>query len=138
MTGSEEPAEVLIAGGGIAGIEAVLALRELAGERAHVSVLAPDLDFLYRPLTVAEPFTHQPAESHELEPALAEMGADFIEGALERVGADEQIAYTTGGKSIAYDYLVVCVGGRARPAYSGVETFWSNRTDIPIDDLIRR
>ncbi len=128
--------EILIAGGGIAGLEAVLALRDLAGDRAHVSVLAPDLDFLYRPLTVAEPFTHEPAESHELEPALRDMGADFIRGALARVNAVEHVVFTGGDEAFSYDYLIVCVGGRPRPAYVDVETFWSDRADMPIDDLI--
>jgi sulfide:quinone oxidoreductase len=132
------PAKVLIAGGGIAGLEAVLALRDLAGDRAHVSVLAPDLDFLYRPLTIAEPFTHVPAETHELEPALREMGADFICGALARVNPDEHVVFTQGDEAFSYDYLVVCIGGRPRPAYAGVETFWSDRVDMPVDDLIHR
>ncbi len=134
---SERP-EILIAGGGIAGLEAVLALRDLVGERAHVSVLAPDLDFLYRPLTVAEPFTHEPAQTHELEPALAELGADFLKGALSRVDVTDHIAFTTSDEAIAYDYLLVCIGGRPLPAYTQAETFWSNRTDIPIDDLIHK
>ena len=43
---------ILIAGGGIAGLEAVLALHELAPDRAHVTVVAPDAD---RSITMRRP-----------------------------------------------------------------------------------
>ena len=46
--------DVLIAGGGIAGLEALLGLREVAGERVRLTVVAPDPDFTYRPMAVAE------------------------------------------------------------------------------------
>ena len=54
---SESRFRVLIAGGGVAGLEGLLALRELIGERAHVEVLAPESEFAYRQLAVAEPFS---------------------------------------------------------------------------------
>lgn len=132
------PGEVLIAGGGIAGLEAALAVTDLAGDRAHVTVVAPNVDFLYKPLTVAEPFTHEPAETHELGPALSEIGVDLVAGTLESVApADHQVTIG-GGDKLDYDKLIVCVGGNARPAYEGVETFWSNRVDLPVDALLRQ
>jgi hypothetical protein len=47
---------VLIAGGGVAGLEALLALRALAGDLVDLELLAPEPAFWYRPLAVAEPF----------------------------------------------------------------------------------
>ena len=47
---------VLIAGGGVAALEAMLALRALAADRVSVVLVAPDREFVYRPLAVAEPF----------------------------------------------------------------------------------
>jgi hypothetical protein len=47
---------VLIAGGGVAALEAALALRALAADRVSVELLAPEPEFWYRPLAVAEPF----------------------------------------------------------------------------------
>ena len=49
----EPPLDVIIAGGGVAGLEALLALHELAGPRVNVELLAPEHDFVYRPLAVA-------------------------------------------------------------------------------------
>ena len=131
-------ARVLIAGGGIAGLEAALALADLAGDLADLTLLAPESDFVYKPLAVEEPFTHEPAERHELAPALAEIGVELVRGALASVSPDEHAVTTKVGDRLPYDALVVCVGGRAKPAYDDVETFWSYRTDLPVDELIRR
>src|SRR3954454_20013430 len=49
MSSSTDPFRVLIAGGGVAGLEAALALRDLAGDRVAVTLLAPGPDFVYRP-----------------------------------------------------------------------------------------
>ena len=47
---------VVVAGGGVAGLEALLALRTLAGDRIDLTLVAADPEFTYRPLAVAEPF----------------------------------------------------------------------------------
>ena len=52
MTTRTDNQHVLIAGGGMAALEAALALRDLAGERLTVTMLAPDRHFTYRPLSV--------------------------------------------------------------------------------------
>ena len=136
--GASEKPMVLIAGGGIAGLEAALALADLAGDLADLALLAPEPDFVYKPLTVEEPFTHEPAERHELAPALAEIGVELVRGTLESVSPDERAVTTKTGDKLPYDSLVVCVGGRPRHAYENVETFWSYRTDLPVDALIHR
>jgi sulfide:quinone oxidoreductase len=133
-----EKRRVLIAGGGIAGLEAALALADLAGNRARLSLIAPEPDFVYKPLTVAEPFTHQPAQRHELEPALSEIGVQYVRGAVSAVDPAAHTVSVGEERELRYDVLIVCVGGRARPAYEGVETFWSNRGDLPVDELVHR
>ena len=61
MTASESRADsakprLRIVGGGVAGIEAALALAALAPGLAETSLISPDPDFVYKPLVVAEPF----------------------------------------------------------------------------------
>jgi sulfide:quinone oxidoreductase len=51
---------VLIAGGGVAALETLLALRDRAAERLELCVLAPAKEFVYRPLGVLEPFETDP------------------------------------------------------------------------------
>ena len=48
--------QVLVAGGGVAGLEAALALQALAAEFVSVELVAPEREFTYRPLAVTEPF----------------------------------------------------------------------------------
>jgi sulfide:quinone oxidoreductase len=129
---------VLVAGGGIAGLEAVLALHHFAPDAADVRMLAPEPEFVYKPLVVEEPFTATPAVRHELEPMLAEVGAGLVPGALRSVDAERHHVELGDGRTVSYDYLVVCVGGRARRAYTAAESFWSSDGDLPVDDLITR
>lgn len=79
---------IRIVGGGVAGIEAALALASLGPGLAETSLISPDPDFVYKPLVVAESFGGAPSPRHELEPLLAESGTRLIRGALERVDAD--------------------------------------------------
>ena len=50
MEGS--PLRVVIAGGGVAGLETLMGLRGLAGDRVALTLLAPEDQLIYRPLTV--------------------------------------------------------------------------------------
>ena len=51
---SSNPFKVVIAGGGVAALEAALALRALGAERFDVTLIAPNEDFVYRPMAVRE------------------------------------------------------------------------------------
>jgi sulfide:quinone oxidoreductase len=138
MSGARRAAKVLIAGGGVAGLEAAMALADQAGDRAEITLVAPEDEFLYKPLTVEEPFTGHPTQRHELRPVLAEIGVRFVHAAVRGVDPDRHVVELGSGDELDYGFLIVCVGGRARPAYQGVETFWSNRSDLDVDGLIER
>ena len=112
---------VLIAGGGIAGIETLLALRDLAGNRAEITLVAAEPEFIYKPLIVEEPFGAGPAERHALAPAVDELGGRFVLGVVKRVRPDQRrIAVTEGGEGartgeLEYDLLVACMAADGRP-----------------------
>ena len=119
----QEAARTLIVGGGIAGLEALLALHDLAEDRAELTLVAPDPDFTYKPLVVEEPFSLKPAERHELAPLLSELGARFVQHAVTGVLADDHAVELADGSQIEYEILVVCMGGRARDPYQRAVTF---------------
>ena len=50
---NNERLRVLVAGGGVAGLEALLALTDMAAARVDITLLSPQEDFVYRPLAVA-------------------------------------------------------------------------------------
>ena len=126
---------VLIAGGGVTGLEALLALSDLAGDRIELTLLAPEPDFVYKPLLVEEPFALGPAERHELAPAAEEQGARFVQRALSAVRVKDHLAELDDGSEIGYDMLLVCVGGRFRPALEGAITF-PGPEPLRIDEVI--
>ena len=68
---------MLIVGGGVAGLEAALALRELGGERIATTMIAPDPDFVYRPMTVREPFGYAVARRYPLDEIARDIGVEL-------------------------------------------------------------
>jgi sulfide:quinone oxidoreductase len=114
---------VLIAGGGVAGLEAMLALRALAEERAEVELLAPEPDFVYRPLAVAEPFGTGSVGRLALTALTSDVGARFKDGAIAEVDADACIARTEAGDDLTYDALLIACGAATEPALPGAFTF---------------
>jgi sulfide:quinone oxidoreductase len=114
---------VVIAGGGVAALEAALALRALAEDRVIVELLAPEPQFWYRPLAVAEPFDLGEVRRFELAELAAVAGATFSLGALAGVDAGGRLARTSAGSSVPYDVLLVACGAGPTPAVPGALTF---------------
>jgi sulfide:quinone oxidoreductase len=130
------PARVVIAGGGIAGLEALLALRDLAGELADVVVVAPEPDFVYRPLLVEEPFSHQPAERRDLAAAVEEIGGTLVRGAVTGFAPAEQVVALADGERVSYDRAVVCVGARATHPFRSARTFAHAGETLELAELL--
>ena len=116
-------ARVLIAGGGVAALEAALALRALAEDLVSVELLAPEPHFWYRPLAVAEPFELGQVRHFELGALAAEAGATFTPGELVSVDSARHLAYTSPGDAIPYSALLVACGAVPKPAIDGAITF---------------
>jgi sulfide:quinone oxidoreductase len=114
---------VVIAGGGVAALEALLALRKLAEERVELELLAPEPHFWYRPLAVAEPFDVGVVQRVELVEIASAAGAAFTLGALASVDADAHFAWNAAGARFDYDALLVACGGRPEEALAGALTF---------------
>lgn len=118
----QTPLNVLIAGGGVAALETMMALHELAGDRVRITLLAPDRHFHYRPMAVAEPFTIAHARQIELTALAAEFGAEVLTGAIVAVEPEARRVVTRAGTRIGYDVLVIASGTRARPSLDGAVT----------------
>src|SRR5450755_4742051 len=101
---------VVIAGGGVAALETMLALRELAPDRADVLVIAPAPEFVYRPMAVREPFAYGPAQHYALAPIVEDAGATLLADRLAWVDRSARLAHTESGERISYDALVVALG----------------------------
>jgi sulfide:quinone oxidoreductase len=114
---------VLVAGGGVAGLETVLALQALAGDRVAIELLAPGRHFTYRPLAVAEPFRSGSVQRIPLAAVAGERGVRLHRDALARVRAGDRAVETQGGERLDYDALVLALGARPVEAVRGALTF---------------
>jgi sulfide:quinone oxidoreductase len=119
---TSDPLNVLIAGGGVAALEAMMALRALAGDRVAITLLAPEREFRYRPMAVAEPFTITRAQHLELARIVDDFDARLVTGALAAVTPGEQQAITRAGERLGYDALIIASGTCLRPAFDGAIT----------------
>lgn len=113
---------VLIAGGGVAALEAALALRALAEGRVSVELLGSEPQFWYRPLSVAEPFALAESRHFELAELTTAVGATFSFGVLTGVDAERREAHTSIG-DLPYDFLLVACGAVPTVAVPGALTF---------------
>src|SRR6266571_112331 len=95
------PVHVLIAGGGVAALEATLALRALAEDRVAITLVAPESDFVYRPLAVAEPFRVGEVRRFPLRPLVKAAGAELRDGRVTRVDPDRHSVRTEDGAELA-------------------------------------
>jgi sulfide:quinone oxidoreductase len=132
---------VLIVGGGVAALEAMVALRELAGELVEIELVSPDHDFFYRPLAVAEPFGLGDVLRFDLTSLVRGCGATHRLGTVVAVDAARHVAHTGLNAELGYDTLLIAIGARPREAVPGALTF-RGEPDIPLisgllDDLER-
>src|SRR5690242_18146624 len=109
-------ASVVIAGGGVAGLEAALALRELAPVELGVELLAPEPSFRYRPAAVAEPFALGEVHSFDLAEVAQAAGAVLTRDSLVSVDADRHELHTAGGAVLPYEALLIACGAVPRVA----------------------
>jgi sulfide:quinone oxidoreductase len=116
--------ETLIAGGGVAGLEALLALRDFAGDRVRLTLIAPDPDFVYKPLAVAEPFALGSAHRVPLSRLAEAAGAELV--TEEVVGIDDSAGTVSLGNRATrrFDALLVAPGARPVPGVTNATTWW--------------
>jgi sulfide:quinone oxidoreductase len=127
---------VVIVGGGVAGLEALMALHDLAGERVEVTVVAPGPDFVYKPLIVGEPFSASHGEHRALEPIAREFGAAFVLAPVVGVDPEARSVELGNGDRLPYDALLVCVGARQVPALRRAITFDATGDPLALTGLL--
>jgi sulfide:quinone oxidoreductase len=120
---SDSAPEVVVVGGGVAGLEALLALRHLAGDRAQLTLVEPSREFVFRPMTVIEPFgTGEPAR-HPIADVATAAGARVVHATARAVEAGEHRVRLAGGARLSYDMLLLAPGARSLAPFDGAITF---------------
>ncbi len=114
---------VLIAGGGVAALEAALALQAQAAGHVEVELVAPDPQFWYRPVAPAEPFGLAEVRHFDLSALAFAAGASHTPGALVGVDAERRLAHLSTGAEAEYDMLLIACGALPVEAVPGALTF---------------
>ena len=108
---------VVIAGGGVAGLETALALADLAPDGTEVTVIAPNSEFVYRPMVVREPFAYGAAHRYPLESIVHDAGATLLCGELGWIDPATRTIHTKADEAIEYDALVLALGATVTKRY---------------------
>ncbi|HSC73085.1 MAG TPA: FAD-dependent oxidoreductase [Gaiellaceae bacterium] len=130
--------KVVAAGAGVAGLELALALRALAEDAVTVELVAPETEFVYRPLAVAEPFRTDDVRRFGLERLVEAAGASLRPGRVTRVEPERKQAVVDDGEAVDYDAFVLAVGAGTHDAIDGALTFRGPQDDPALAGLLER
>src|ERR1700749_2738990 len=137
MSSDSRPLNVLIAGGGVAGLETALALRELAGDRVTMTMLAPEPEFVYRPLRVREPFAGPSTNHYSLAEIASDIGVELKQDSFSWLDDEQRIVHTEAGEQISYDALMLAIGAGLQPRYRHALTIDDRKLDEQLHGLIQ-
>ncbi|MGC2372331.1 MAG: hypothetical protein WA484_00505 [Solirubrobacteraceae bacterium] len=132
-----ERLRVIVAGGGVVALESVLAIAQLAGEQTSMTVIAPDPEFVYRPMTVREPFAYGQAQRYPLARIVGDAGAKLVADELSWIDPDARTLHTKADQAIEYDVLVLAVGAHICPRYTHALTIDDRHMDETLHGLIQ-
>lgn len=127
---------ILVLGGGVAALEAMLTLRRLVAGRAAIRLIAPQREFVYRSLAIAEPFGLGRVHRFDLPSLARGAGVELVPARVVAVAPEERTVMTDDGRSLDYDILVVASGARRRVALPGTITLWGVADGTVIGPLL--
>jgi sulfide:quinone oxidoreductase len=104
---------VLIAGGGVAALETLLALRAVAGERVDITLIAPETKFFNRSMAVDQPSRIRSGNGLKLREVAGEFGARWHRATVGHVDSRRRVVVTEKAETLAYDRLVLALGARS-------------------------
>jgi sulfide:quinone oxidoreductase len=125
MTRFARRPRLVIAGGGVAALEACLAVQALAGDAVALTMVAPDPSFVHRPADVPDPVAARRARRAPLDRFSAYVGAQRHQDRLVAVDAAARRVHTAAGLELEYDALLVAVGAVPEPVPEGAVPFGS-------------
>ena len=117
----------MVVGGGVAGLEALIALRTFAGARLELELVSPERNFAYRPLSVAAAFGPRPVDTIEIGSLAHNLGASCTIDSLQAVDPTENLITLESGEQRPYEFLLVAPGAVTEEAIPGAITFGAPR-----------
>jgi sulfide:quinone oxidoreductase len=127
---------VVIAGGGVAALEAALALHDLASELVSITIVAPNPEFVYRPLLVREPFTPSVTATYNVEEIAKRAGAELVVDSFKWLDPRARVLNTEHGKALEYDAVLLAIGARTHARFRDVLTLDESRIGAQLSGLV--
>jgi sulfide:quinone oxidoreductase len=122
---------VVVAGGGFAALEAILALRAFAGNDIRVTLISPRPALSYRPAATIEAFADGPPQAYDLQAIADDLNVTYLRARLEAVAPAQKWVRLDSGARLTYDSLILAIGARAQIGVAGALTFRDQR-DVPL------
>lgn len=132
-----EAFKVVIAGGGVAALEAALALRHLLAQRLALTIVAPNPEFRYRPLLVREHFTPAVTAHYSLAEIAERAGAQLLVDAFKWLDPVGRVLHTDHGKKLAYDAALLAMGARHHPRFRSGVTLDDSRVREQLTEFVQ-
>jgi sulfide:quinone oxidoreductase len=127
---------IVIAGGGIAGLEALVALRTHLGSDVRIELLEAATELVERQRAVEQPFEAVPVWRFDLARIAADHDAHLRPDRLGSVDTEARTVRTVRGDTLAYDALLVAVGAAPDVAVPGALTFSGPRDVAAYSQLL--
>jgi sulfide:quinone oxidoreductase len=129
--------KVVVVGGGVAALEASLALRDLGNGQIATTILAPDHDFVYRPMAIREPFGYTVAKRYPLHQIAQDIGARLCRDKMRWLDPASRTVHTEAGGELRYDALLLALGAAPYTRYKHSLTLDHSRLDEQLHGLIQ-
>lgn len=114
MAANAQP-RVVVVGGGFGGLESAFYLKMRLGDRARMTLVSDEDQFLFKPNTIYIPFGLDPETLKiPLAQPAARKGIEFVRARATEVDPTAK-KVTAGGQTFPYDYLVLATGAGMRP-----------------------
>jgi sulfide:quinone oxidoreductase len=127
---------VVIAGAGVAGVEAALALDAFMDGAARVTVVDASGRFAVPATAAGRAFGITPAVDVPVSRLLAGTGVALRPARLVAIDPGRRLAMLAGGELLGYEHLVIAVGGRTAAPLGEALTFRGHRDAHALRGLI--
>ena len=129
--------KVIIGGSGPAAIEAALVLRQLAGALVETTIITPDEECVHLPMSAFAPFARSGSTRYPLADLVGDADASLRRGAIASVDPASRAVRTADGEMLAYDALLIAVGGVQQFPYPRALAYGGPGADERMHGLIQ-